>query len=117
MHMFLLIYEKFLAIRHETSKLNSLFDRFLNFLKLLFYIINFPNKKGTRYENATSYKLMSYLFDGYKSSTRPVKHTKTTTNITFQLSILQIIDIVSLIKEEHLIFTKSQFSIYYCVLI
>ena len=66
--------------------------------------LNLPNKKGTRYENATSYKLMGYLFDGYKSSIRPVKHAKTTTNITFQLSILQIIDIVSLIKEEHLIF-------------
>ena len=64
-----------------------------NILKYLFIK---SQKAQTKFDNVTSYNLYNYLFTGYNPIIRPVVNSNTTINITFDLSLMQLINIVKI---------------------
>ena len=57
-----------------------------------FYLIETGD--SSRYVNITDYKLKKATFSGYDSWIRPVVNMNTTTNISFDLTLLQILEMV-----------------------
>jgi len=64
-------------------------------------IIFYLKKKlaQSRFNNVTTYKLYDYLFTGYNTNVRPVFNVNTLINISLDLSLMQILSIVGLIKK------------------
>jgi hypothetical protein len=66
----------------------------------------------SKYDDNALFQLTSYLFNGYDNLTRPVKSTYTTTFIEFDLSMLQLLKVVSL---NSIFFSQKVFRFLYYV--
>ena len=87
-HFYMLVLINFLFIPKYNCKLWH-FKPIMTF-KIKLYLIG----ASSRYVNITDYKLKKTAFGGYDSWIRPVLNMNTTTNISFDLTLSQILEIV-----------------------